>query len=135
VLIELGSEQVMIVHGEDGMDEFTLTGKTRVTGAGKKGIKNWELDPTELGFSLASPEEFVAADTAEENAKIMRDILGGDVGPKADIAMLNASAALKVAGIADSLESGIELARGAIGSGKATAALERMIEVSNAEVE
>lgn len=135
VLLELGSEHVMIVHGEDGLDEITTTGKTRVTGGTKKRVHTFEIDPTQLGLPLASPDDLAGADTAEGNAEIVRGILSGESGPKADIAMLNAAAALKVAGVADSLESGLDLAREAISSGKATAALDRLAQVSNAEAE
>jgi anthranilate phosphoribosyltransferase len=133
VLIELGSKHVMIVHGEDGLDEITTTTRTRVTEATKKERRTWQLDPREYGIEPAAPADLRGGETIEENAAIVRRILEAEPGPRADAALLNAAAALVVGAQAASIEDGLRLARESIGSGAALGALERFIEVSNEE--
>lgn len=131
VLIELGSKHVMIVHGEDGLDEITTTTRTRVTEATKKERKTYHFDPADFGIPHASPAELQGPETAEENATLVRRILEGETGPRADIALLNAAAALVVGAQAESVEEGLAKARESVESGAALQSLERFIEVSN----
>lgn len=134
VLIELGSKHVMIVHGEDGLDEITTTTRTLVTEATKKERKTYHFDPADFGIPHASPAELQGPDTAEENAALVRRILEGEAGPRADIALLNAAAALVVGAQATSIEEGLTQARESVESGAALRSLERFIEVSNEDL-
>lgn len=133
VLIELGSRHVMIVHGEDGLDEITTTARTLVTEATRKERRTYHLDPGEFGIARAEPGDLRGGESIEENAAIVRRILEGEAGPRADVALLNAAAALVVGAQAESMEQGLRLARGSVDSGAALAALERFITVSNEE--
>lgn len=131
VLVELGSKHVMIVHGEDGLDEITTTTRTLITEATKKERRTYHFDPAEFGIAHASAAELQGPDTAEENAALVRRILEGETGPRTDIALLNAAAALVVGAQANSIEQGLEMARESVESGAALGSLERFIEVSN----
>lgn len=130
VLIELGSRHVMIVHGEDGLDEITTTGRTLVTEATRKERRTYHLDPRDFGIPLASPADLRGGETATENAEVLRAILDGEPGPRADVAVLNAAAALVVGAQAATIEEGIAKARESIASGAARSTLERFIRVS-----
>ena len=131
VLLELGSAHAMVVHGEDGLDEITLTGPTLVAEAKDGSVKSWTIRPEELGLERTEPEKLRGGD-AKENAAIIRAILGGEEGPRRTVAELNASAALVVAGRASSLMEGLQQARQSIESGSAARVLERLIALSNA---
>jgi len=126
----LGAKRAMVVHGQ-GMDEISTLGITRIRRLEGSDISEMELDPAEFGFSNPSIDELKTGD-AIENAAIVRDILSGkETGPRRDIVLLNAAAAIIVAGLADDFKSAIEQARTAITNGSAAACLEKMIEVSN----
>ncbi len=131
VLGKLGARRALAVHGEDGMDEITLTAKTRVSEWDGKALKTYTFDPQEVGMSLAASGD-ISGGEPEDNARILRDILSGETGPRRDIVLLNASAALLAAGMAGDLQEGVRLAAEAIDSGAAAKTLERLIEVSNA---
>lgn len=114
----LGAKEAMIVHGEDGSDELSLTAKTYVAHL-KDGIVNeYIINPQELGLDYGEIED-LAGGEAQENAHILRDVLSGKRGAPRDITLLNASAALLVGGKVKSLEEGILLAGEAIDSGRA----------------
>lgn len=130
VLRDLGSEHVMVVHGSDGLDEMTISGPTRVTELRKGKIETFEVFPMDLGVKESSLDEIRGGDTTE-NAKIVRDVLGGWKSPCRDIAVLNAAAAIYVSGKASSLKDGVETARESIDTGKAAAALEKFVTISN----
>ncbi len=123
VLQELGSHHVLVVHAADGMDELSTLGPTRVAELREGAIERYELDPEDLGLPRVSPEDLQAGD-AVDNATVLRDILAGEPGPKRDIVVLNAGAALYVAGVAPDLPAGLERAAAAIDSGAARAKLE-----------
>jgi len=126
----LGAKRAMVVHGQ-GMDEISTLGITRIRRLEGRDISEMELDPAEFGFSNPSIDELKTGD-AIENAVIVRDILSGkESGPRRDIVLLNAAAAIIVAGLADDFKAAIEQAQTAIGSGSAAACLEKMVEVSN----
>jgi anthranilate phosphoribosyltransferase len=118
VLQRLGSEHVLVVGGTDGLDEISLCAPTKVAELKDGEIKEYILNPQDLGFSLATKEDLQGGDIAR-NAEIIREILGGAKGPKRDIVLLNAGAALYVAGLAKSLKEGVAQAAQAIDSGKA----------------
>ncbi|MBT4500736.1 MAG: anthranilate phosphoribosyltransferase [Gemmatimonadetes bacterium] len=130
VLRELGSERAFVVHGTDGLDEITLTGPTRVSELRDGQIATIEIAPEDFGMERADPEALKGG-TAEENAKILTDILAGEKSPRRDVVLLNAAAAIAAGGRVDSLEEGLEKARAAIDSGKALQAMEHLVKVSN----
>jgi anthranilate phosphoribosyltransferase len=125
----LGTENAWVVHGSDGLDEITTTGKTFVAEWDGQRVREFEIDPLALGLELARPEELLGGDPVE-NAGITRAILSGVPGPKADIVILNAAAALVVTGIVNTLEEGLTMARESIGSGAALKALEMLVITS-----
>ena len=131
VLKALGAKSAMVVHGHDGLDELTVTGPNRVSYLQEDGaIESFELNPAELGFAAASISE-LKGDDAPANAAILRGVLNGEIdGAKRDVVLLNAGAAIMVAGKTDSLHAGIALAQDAIDSGRAAAKLDRLIEFS-----
>lgn len=129
VLVNLGVKSAMVVYGEDGMDEISLSDKTFVCEAIGGTFKTYEIAPEDYGFARCKKEDLVGG-TPEENAKIAREILAGEQGPKTDAVLLNAGAALHIAK-GCSIEEGIAIARETIASGKAMAQLERFIEASN----
>ncbi|TNC15150.1 anthranilate phosphoribosyltransferase [Methylobacterium terricola] len=131
VLAELGSRRVWTVHGSDGLDEITTTGPTAVVALEDGAIRRFTIDPRELGLRLAQPEELRGGDPAH-NAAALREVLDGARTPYRDIAVLNAAAALMVAGRVDSLQDGVARAGQAIETGAARAVLERLAVVSNA---
>ncbi|QRE72859.1 anthranilate phosphoribosyltransferase [Methylobacterium aquaticum] len=131
VLAELGSRRVWTVHGSDGLDEITTTGPTAVVAWEGGALRRFTIDPRELGLRLAQPEELRGGDPAH-NAGALREVLDGARTPYRDIGILNAAAALMVAGRVDSLQDGVTRAAQAIDTGAARAVLERLAVVSNA---
>jgi len=125
----LETENAWVVHGSDGLDEITTTGKTHVAEWDGQIVREFEIDPTAHGLALARPEDLLGGDPVE-NAGITRAILAGTPGPKADIVLLNAAAALVVAGKADSLDIGLSMARESIRSGAAGKALAALVATS-----
>lgn len=130
VLMHLGSQHCFVVHGMDGLDEITLTAKTRISEATGGILSNYLLDPAEFGLALV-PAKQLAGGTPQENAAITRDILQGRKGPKRDIVCLNAAPALVAARKATSLQDGFLLAGQAIDSGAAAEKLARLIAFTN----
>lgn len=130
VLKALGCIRGWVVHGSDGLDELTTTGISYVAELREGEVRSFTVDPAELGIPLVSAGELKGG-TPEENAMKLRHILKGKEGPLRDIVLLNAAAALVVAGVAQELEQGMALAAGAIASGKASEVLERVVEVTN----
>jgi anthranilate phosphoribosyltransferase len=119
-----------VVHGFDGLDEITLTGETQIAELKNGKVNNFSFDPKEFGYSLCSLADLKGAEP-ETNAEIMREILKGSSGPKTDIVILNAAAAIYVGGKADSIEKGILVATNSIESGAALKKLEELCRVSN----
>ena len=130
VLSKVGAQRALVVHGYDGMDEITLTGPTRVSEWDGKQVKTYDVRPGDAGIAEAPIKELIGG-SPEDNAKILRSILGGDQGPARDVVLLNAGAALMAAGKVKNLKLGVAIAAQSIDSGKASGALDRLIEVSN----
>ena len=130
VLRDLGSHRALVVHGFDGLDEITLTSKTQVSELKNDNVSAFTIDPKEFGYSLCSAQDLKGG-SPEENAEIIRGILQGASGPKTDIVVLNAAAAIYVGGKAESIERGILVAVNSIGSGAAIKKLEELCRVSN----
>jgi anthranilate phosphoribosyltransferase len=126
----LGVTRAMVVHS-DGLDEISTMGPTKILQLKDGVISDSTIAPADLGFTVVDFENLKGGD-AQANAKIIKDILSGaDTGPKKDIVVLNAAAAIIVAGLADDFKNAVELADTSISAGSADAALEKLIEVSN----
>ncbi|MGA7154912.1 MAG: anthranilate phosphoribosyltransferase [Pseudolabrys sp.] len=130
VLKNLGSESIRVVHGSDGLDEITTAGLTTVAALENGMIRTFEVGPEDAGLSRAKPEALRGGD-AEHNARALLDVLKGMPSPFRDIAILNAAAALIVAGKAKDLKQGAMLAAKSIEAGEAEGRLDRLIAVSN----
>jgi anthranilate phosphoribosyltransferase len=130
VLGALGSKAAFVVHGADGLDELTTTGLNRVSRLEKDGqVSTYDFNPVELGLNRATLTDF-AGGTPEENAQITHDILSGkDKGPRRDIVLLNAAAALSIDG--DDFPTGLAQARESIDSGAALGVLNAWIGKTN----
>ena len=126
----LGCRNAFVVHGDDGLDDITTTTTSRVSELRNGTVKTYTLDPTTLGIPRAEPEALLGG-APEENAEIVVNLLKGEKGPKRDIVVLNAGAAITASGKVDSLDAGVELAAESIDSGAALAKLERLKAVSN----
>jgi anthranilate phosphoribosyltransferase len=131
VLGNLGSESVWVVHGSDGLDEITTSGPTSVAALENGKVRLFEITPEEAGLSRVKPEALKGGDTTE-NAKSLLDVLRGKKNAFREVAVLNAAAALIVAGNAKSLKDGAALAATSIDSGEAEGKLDRLVVVSNA---
>jgi anthranilate phosphoribosyltransferase len=133
VLVLLGTIRAWVVHGSDGLDELTTTGisDVAVVDAGK--VSTFRISPRNAGLPDARPEDLIGGN-AVENAAHIRAVLGGLKGPLRDIVLLNAAAALLVAGKASTLREGVALASKSIDSGKALAVLEALVRLSHGKV-
>jgi len=130
VLGSLGSEFAWIIHGEDGLDEITVCGKTHVAQWDGERVTEFTLDPRDLGISFYEGDA-LAGGSPEENANTLRSLLGGGMsGAIPDVVALNAGAALLVAGQVPNLEAGLTRAREIIQSGKALKTLEKLVEAT-----
>ena len=122
-----------VFRGQDGLDELTTTGLSTVHEVALGEVRERTLDPADLGLKRSTPADLAGSD-ASTNADIARSVLGGDRGPRRDVVVLNAAAALDVAGIATSLEDGIEKAVESIDSGASSDVLRRWVDVSQETV-
>jgi anthranilate phosphoribosyltransferase len=129
-LDRLGSEHVIAFNGEDGLDELSISGPSRVVELKNGTIERWELRPTDVGIEEA-PLEAIRGGTADENARIVRDVLAGDRGPRRDVVVLNAAAGLAAAGVAVDIGEGVERANAAIDDGRAADTLDELARVSS----
>ena len=129
VLGRLGLERALVVHGADGMDEITTTGITHAAEFRDGSVREFEISPEEAGIARASIDQLKGGDPAH-NAQAIHDVLAGRKGPFRDIVLMNAGAALMVAGRAGSLKDGVALAAQAIDEGGARRALEKLIALT-----
>jgi anthranilate phosphoribosyltransferase len=126
----LGSRYAMVVHG-GGMDEISTASVTKVVELRDGRVTSKKLNSQDLGIPLADVDQLMVAD-AKTSAKVLRDILTGkEKGPRKDIVLLNAAAAIIASGLADDFESAMKLANASVSDGRALACLERLIEFSN----
>lgn len=123
VLRNLGSEHAFLVHGSDGLDEITLTGKTKVSELKEGEIANYFISPEDFGMRACEAEDLKGG-TVQENAGIALDILKGKEGPKREVVLLNAASAIVAGGEAKDLAEGIEKAAASVDFGKAQEKLE-----------
>jgi anthranilate phosphoribosyltransferase len=131
-LLMLGSERAWVVHGADGIDEISTTGHTKVSECRGGAVNTFYVHPADFGIAKALPAELKGGDAAA-NAAIVTAILDGRKGPARDVVLLNAGAALFVAGRVATVQEGIAKAASAIDSGAAKATLETMARASHAE--
>lgn len=132
VLRNLGCKRAMVVHGEDGLDEITMTAPTLVSELNDGEIHDWTLDPRALGLELAPPKALEGGESAEERAETIRNIIvGEDTGPRRDIIALNVAAALTVSDLVKDLAQGLELAVNSMANGAAAKALECFAAITN----
>ncbi len=126
----LGSERAWVVHGSDGLDEITTTGPTYVAEFKDGAVREFEVTPEQAGLPLAKPADLKGG-TPAENAATMRALLGGAKGPIRDVVLFNAAAVLVIADAAADLREGVIQAASAIDSGKAQAALDALVDITN----
>ncbi len=129
----LSSERAWVVHGSDGLDEITTTGITYVAELKDGKVTTFEVTPEDAGLKRAKPEELIGGDVAT-NAAALRTLLHGRGGAYRDIVVLNAAAALMIAGKVDNLKDGAAMALDAIMSGKAKKTLEALVAISQSPV-
>ena len=131
VLRELGSDRAWVVHADDGLDEISTMGPTRVTELRHGHVTTWRLDPADLGIDYANLAELQVDSTAAA-ADAVRSVLAGEPGPMRDVAVLNAAAALVVADVAGSLPEAVPMAAAAIDGGRARWTLDQLVAASHA---
>jgi len=124
VLRDLGAEHALVVHG-DGLDEITTTGPTTVSEVRDGEVRTYTLEPERFGLRRVRVED-LAGGMPEDNAALMQRVFGGETGPLADVTALNAGAAIYVAGLAPSLEEGVETGRSVLASGAAAGKLDEL---------
>lgn len=131
VLAKLGTERSWVVHGEDGLDEITLSGKTYVAAADANGVRALSIQPEDFGLGRKSLERLRGGDAAD-NARIIRAVLSGDRRDEArDIVVINAAAALVVGGVCDGFEEAARLAAKSIDEGAAQSKLDELVRATN----
>ncbi|HMF98678.1 MAG TPA: anthranilate phosphoribosyltransferase [Vicinamibacterales bacterium] len=128
----LGARRAWVVHGADGIDELTTTGYTKISECRDGAVNTFYLHPADVGLPKA-PLGALQGGDARENAEVIERILDGEGGPARDVVLLNAGAALLIAGAARSVEDGIAMASRAIDSGGARQTLQRLVTLSTAE--
>ena len=128
----LGTKRAWVVHGADGIDELTTTGYTKISECRDGAVNTFYLHPGDVGLPKA-PVGALQGGDARENARVIERILGGERGAARDVVLLNAGAALFIAGAARSVEDGIAMASRAIDAGEAKRTLERLVAISTAE--
>jgi len=134
VLRELGCRHALVVHGEDGLDEITITAKTLVCELKEGNIQRYSVSPEDFGLSRADPDSLKGGNT-DENASLLRGLLAGAPGPQRDVMLMNAAAVILAGDRVATLQQGVTLAGEAIDNGSALAKLEQLIEFSQSFAE
>lgn len=129
-LVKLGVERAMVVHGCDGLDEITLTGLTRVMEVRDGWVRSYDLDPRTCGLDCCATEELKGGDL-KTNCDIVLSILEGAPGPRRDVTVINAAAAIYLTGLAKDIPAAVQMAEKSIDSGAALKKLEALIELSH----
>ena len=129
VLQGLGCHHALVVHGEDSLDEITVTGKTQVCELKDGLINSYSISPEDFGLSRSGLGD-IRGGTASENAALLRSILAGAPGPQRDVVLMNAAAVLLVGDRVETLQQGVALAKEVIDGGHALTKLEQLIEFS-----
>ncbi|MEO1716769.1 MAG: anthranilate phosphoribosyltransferase [Planctomycetota bacterium] len=131
-LARLGTDRAIVMHSREGLDEIGLAGVTDAAVVDGNTIERMEIEPARLGLASVSHERLVVDDVAE-SAKVIRRVLAGEAGGPRDMVVVNAAAALFVAGVCDSVERGVPMAQEAIDSGRAAEVLAQLASRSHAE--
>jgi len=126
----LGSVRAMVFHGDDGLDELTTTGTSTIHELTDGALRTFTFDPLDVGIARATPQQLAGGDLAT-NVRAVIAVLAGEKGAHRDVALLNAAAALVVAGVAPDLGAGVEAAAVSVDGGHAARALESLARVSN----
>ena len=129
VLKDLGHERALVFYGEDGLDELTTTGPSHVYQLIDSELSDYELDPQDLGIKRALPADLLGG-TPAENARLIRDVLNGETGPRRDVVLLNGAAALIAAGRMDDWHEALAQAADSLDSRHAAGVLDRLIKTS-----
>ena len=129
VLSDLGHERALVFYGEDGLDELTTTGPSRVFQLRDGKVEDFQLDPRDLGLPRANADALKGG-TPPENAALLMQVLNGETGPRRDVVLLNAAAAVLAAGRANDWPRAMEVARESLDSGRARQVLNRLVETS-----
>ena len=129
-LCRLGTQRAFVVHGMDGLDEFSTLGLTRVSEVRDGKVETYEIAPEDLGLTRAPAEALRPGDGPEGSAQLTRMLLKGERGPRRDIVLLNAAAALTAAGAAADLKDGLARAAESLDSGAALRKLDRLVEAT-----
>jgi anthranilate phosphoribosyltransferase len=130
VLLRLGADHALVVHSEDGMDEISLSARTHVSEVRGGSITSYDLSPEVLGLAAVRPED-LEADTVRRSAEVIRSVLAGARGPRRDVVLANAGAAVYVAGLAADIHEGLKRAAESIDSGAAAGVLESLVRLSH----
>jgi anthranilate phosphoribosyltransferase len=128
----LGLKRALVVHGDDGLDEITITGPTKISELRAGELRTYQVTPQQFGLPQASLDDISGGDV-EENAAIIRELLAGKKSARRDVVLLNAAAALVAAGRADTLAEALPLAARSLESGAARAKLEALVAFTNAQ--
>ena len=131
VLQQLGSRHVMVVHGEDGMDEISISGPTRVAELKDGEVTLYSIEPADFGMQAAA-NDALRVDSAEGSLAKIKAVYSGESGAAHDIVCLNAGAAIYVSGRSDTLAAGVDAARAAIAEGRAAEVLDNLVARTNA---
>jgi anthranilate phosphoribosyltransferase len=129
-LAELGTQRAFVVHGAGGLDEISLSGETQIAEVRNGSVRRFTVAPEDFGISRA-PLEAIRGGTPQENAKLIHSLLAGEPGPRLDVVIANAAAALVVTGVADTFRHAAELARRAVTSGEAREKLDQLKNFSH----
>jgi anthranilate phosphoribosyltransferase len=131
-LMLLGSDRAWVVHGADGIDELTTAGYTKISECRDGAVNTFYLHPADVGLPKAPPGALAGGD-AQQNARIIREVLAATPGPARDVVLLNAGAALLIAGAVGSVQDGIRAAADAIDRGEARRRLDQLVAMSAAD--
>ena len=130
MLAGLGSTRALVVHGSDGLDEITITAESKITELKGGELTTYTIAPEDLGLERATLAEIQGGD-ARQNSQIIHEVLRGGQGPRRDIVLMNAAAALVASGRVSDLSEGVGVAAESIDSGMALGKLEQLIEFTN----
>jgi len=131
VLGNLGVKRAYVVHGEDGFDEVTITGKTKVSELKNNKVVSYKIAPKDFGLKVSCGDDIAGGRNAEENAKITRSVLSGKKGAALDIVLMNAAVAFMAAGRIEKMKEGTAMALNSVTSGRALEKLEELIKLTN----